>query len=49
MILGTVAAIPIAIAALRNGPDRGLAILAAILTAFEALFVGFILALAFLR
>jgi len=49
LFLGTLAAIPIAIAALRSGPDRGLAIVAAILTAIEVLFVGFVFALAFLR
>jgi hypothetical protein len=48
VILGTVAAVPLAIAALRSGTDRGLAIAAATLSAIEALLVTAILVLALL-
>ena len=48
MILGTIVAVPLAIAALRSGTDRGLAIVAAVLSAIEALLLTAILAIAIL-
>ena len=48
MILGTIAAVPLAIVALRSGTDRGFAIAAAALSAIEALLLTAILAIGIL-
>jgi hypothetical protein len=42
MILGTLAAAPLAIASLRSSPERGFAIAATILSALEVIFLALV-------